>query len=162
MATTSGGEELRRRPGAAVVPRSCGEERRLREAVATSGDEELRRRSQGLMRMHAQSRADAARTRNQGRTVTELSGRMKPASATQPMARMQAASTFFTAVAVWPADKVHVVRLLRLQCLEKGKKARETRIINENKPKWAFNSNSASAQLKISILLHIQSILQNN
>ncbi len=103
-----------------------------------------------------------ARTRNQGRTVTELSGRMKPASATQLMARMQAASTLFTAVATWPADKVHVVRLLQLECLEKGRKARETRIIKENKRKWAFDSNSASAQLKISILLHMQSILQNN
>ncbi len=55
-----GGEERRRRPGAAVVARSGGEERRLRAAVATSVDEELRRRSQGLMRMHAQSRADCA------------------------------------------------------------------------------------------------------
>jgi len=78
------------------------------------------------------------------------------------MARMQAASTFFTAVAAWPADKVHVVRLLQLECLEKGRKARETRIFKENKRKWAFDSNSASAQLKISIHLHMQSILQNN
>ncbi len=64
-----------------------------------------------------------------------------------------------------PADKVHVVRLLQLGCIGKGRKARETSIIKGKKRKWAFNnfySNSASIQLKISMLLHMQSILQNN
>ena len=47
-----------------MVARSCAEERLLGVAAATSGDEQLLRRSQGLMRMQAQSGADCARAQS--------------------------------------------------------------------------------------------------
>ncbi len=47
-----------------MVARSCCKELRLRAAAATSGDKELLRRSQGLMRMQAQSGADCARAQS--------------------------------------------------------------------------------------------------